>query len=274
MTNETLNFKSRDGIDLFVKKDIPDSAKTIVVIVHGLCEHLGRYDYVVEKLNSFGYGVYRFDNRGHGLSSGERGYVENFMDFIDDADEIVGLAHNENKRLPIFMLGHSMGGFIAAAYGSKYRDSLKGQILSGAAVTDLPIFEELKESKAFETSPREKSPNALSSLICRDQTVVEAYDNDPLVLKETNLKLLGEAFVKGPDWIKDNIDKYEYPVLILHGENDQIVPKACSQWMYEKIKSSDRELKIYDSCFHEILNEKDEKDMIIDNIHSWIESRL
>ena len=120
----------------------------------------------------------------------------------------------------------------------------------------------------------EKSPNALSNLICRDKKVVEDYDNDSLVLKETNLKLLGEAFIKGPVWIKENVQNYTYPCIILHGEDDQIVINESSKWLFENISSKDKSIKIYPKCYHEILNEKEEKDVVINDILNWIEVKL
>lgn len=266
--------KSFDGTELFCVKNLVDYPKAVVVIVHGLCEHLGRYKYLTEKLNSFNYSVYRFDNRGHGKSGGERGYIKDFQYFFDDADKIVDLVISENKGLPVFMLGHSMGGFITAGYGIKYRNKLKGQILSGAAVIELPLADEIKKNNYFEKNPMAKIPNGLSSLICRDKNVVKAYDDDPLVLKEFTAKLMGEFGVNGAAWISQNIDKYEYPCLIIHGGNDQIVTNESAKWMFANTKSQDKEIKIYADCYHEILNEKDEKDTVIRDIHNWIEERL
>ncbi|HQA59828.1 MAG: lysophospholipase [Tepidanaerobacteraceae bacterium] len=267
--------KSFDGTELFYRKDVPEKPKAIVVIVHGLCEHSGRYDYVTEKFNEKGLGVYRFDNRGHGKSGGDRGYVEDFQHFFDDADKIVELALKEQKDLPVFMLGHSMGGFIAAGYGMKYPGKLRGQIFSGPALLEIEaLVKDIKKDDYFEKNPREKAPNALSSLICRDTEVVKAYEEDPLVLKETNLKLLGEAFVKGPKWLAENVSKYEYPCLILHGEDDRIVPADSSKWLYENAPSKDKSIKIYEDCYHEILNEKEEKDEVINDIITWIEARI
>jgi|LSQX01.1.fsa_nt_gb alpha-beta hydrolase superfamily lysophospholipase len=277
MTVETTEgkLKSFDGTEIFYRKDIPGTIRAIVVIVHGLCEHLGRYDYVTQKFNDKGLGVYRFDNRGHGKSGGERGYVENFQNFFDDADKAVDLVLAEHEDLPVFMLGHSMGGFIAAGYGMKYPEKLRGQILSGPALLEIEaLVKDIKRDNYFEKYPREKAPNALSNLICRDPEVVKAYDEDPLVLKETNLKLLGEAFVKGPIWLSENVNKYEYPCLILHGEDDKIVPSESSKWLYENAPSKDKSIKIYKDCYHEILNEKEEKDKVIDDIITWIEDRI
>lgn len=85
-----------DGMELFHIKDIPEDPKATIVLVHGLSEHCGRYDYVVQKLSNFGYGVYRFDNRGHGRSGEKRGYLDDFQKFIDDADLFVERAMERN----------------------------------------------------------------------------------------------------------------------------------------------------------------------------------
>ena len=263
-----------DGVKMYLKKEIPKDKKAVVIIVHGLCEHSGRYDYLNRRLYDKGFGVYRFDNRGHGKSGGERGDIEDFQKFIDDTDEIVDLVKSENPNTPVFMFGHSMGGFITAAYGVKYKNRLKGQIFSGAAVTLLPIFEQLKENRAYIANPYVKSKNELSSLICRDETVVNEYDNDPLVLKETNIRLLGQVFVEGISWLEDNIKEYNYPCLILHGEEDKIVLSKSSKWLFKSVNSKDKYLKIYENSYHEILNEKEEKEEVIDDIINWMEERI
>ncbi|MBW1869337.1 MAG: lysophospholipase [Deltaproteobacteria bacterium] len=261
-----------DGMELFHVKDLPEDPKAIIVLVHGLAEHCGRYDYVVRKLNEFGYVVYRFDNRGHGLSGGKRGYLDDFHTFIDDADLFVDRAKEENSGLPVFMLGHSMGGFITAGYGSKYPGKLKGQIFSGPVIIELPIFDPLKEMDV-EKEPETPIPNSLSQLICRDQQVVADYENDPLVLKETTLKLLTTVFIDGVLWLGKNLRNYNYPCLILHGGDDQIVDKASARYLYENISSKDKGIKIYDAFFHEILNEA-EKNQVLSDIQHWIDERI
>ena len=268
---EMMLASSTPDVDLFVSVDAAENPKAVVVIVHGLAEHLGRYDTVVRELNEAGYSVYRFDNQGHGRSGGERGYLDNFNQFIDDADLLVEKAAKENAGLPIFMLGHSMGGFITAAYGVKYPGKLRGQVLSGGAVTLLPLFDDFK-SIDFEAEPRVKVPNALSALICRDISVVEAYDNDALVLKETCQKLLGEVFINGATWLEANLSSYAYPCLILHGGDDQIVTPNASKFMAETIASEDKELKLYPEFYHEILNEK-ERRMVMADILKWMNAR-
>lgn len=105
-------------IELFTKINAVDAPKAVIVIVHGICEHSGRYEHVASHFNRGGFSVYRFDNRGHGRSGGDKGYLDDFQLYIDDADTIVEKAIKENPGIPVFMLGHSMGGFITACFGA------------------------------------------------------------------------------------------------------------------------------------------------------------
>ncbi|GAK61170.1 PldB protein [Candidatus Vecturithrix granuli] len=264
--------KMTEEVSLYTVKNPVEQPQAAVLIVHGLAEHLGRYEYVVEKLNSFGYSVYRFDHRGHGKSGGEKGYLDNFHDFLDDTDKAVAWAKIDQPDLPLFMLGHSMGGYIAAGYGVKYPGKLAGQIFSGPAVIVLPIFESLRTID-FDRLPRETMPNSLASLICRDQKVVQDYIDDPLVLKSTTYKLLGEVFIRGAEWLVERMETYTYPCLILHGGGDQIVTPEAARYLYKHISSEDKALKIYPDLYHEILNEF-EKDAVLEDIQQWIEARI
>ncbi len=264
--------KAFDGTDIFMTKDGVPNPQAVVVIVHGLAEHSGRYDYVTQKLNENQLSAYRFDLRGHGKSGGTRGDNDALEKFLKDTDLVVALAVQENPGKPIFMLGHSMGGLIAAAYGAVHGSKLKGQILSGAAVGFNPLFDQLRETYS-EAMGSERMPNALAALVCRDPAVVKAYEEDPLVLKAVTLRLLYTTFIQGIERLHKNIQNYQIPCLILHGGNDLIVPHSGSQWFYDHIKSQDKTLKIYPDCYHEILNEKEEKDLVMADMVNWITGR-
>ena len=271
-TTQPCKLNVGDGVNLSVWTNTVDSPKAAVILVHGLFEHAGRYDYVVSRLNDFGYSVYRFDNRGHGRSGRERGYIADYQIFIDDAQKIVETAKQKNSKLPLFMLGHSMGGFITAFYGVKYPDRLAGQILCGAAVTVQPIFKDMA-SFDYNAKPLAPIPNKLSDTICRDPQVVRDYKEDPLVLKEVTNKLIGEVYIKGARLLMESMNTYKYPCLILHGGGDQIVTPDSSKHFYDHISSTDKQLKIYEGLYHEILNEP-EKDTVIEDIRLWLEARI
>lgn len=261
-----------DGKKMFLRRDPVDGAEAVLVFVHGLDEHQGRYDYLAGRFNGEGFSVYRFDNRGHGRSDGKQAYIEDFNTYLKDADTVVEIAKKENPGLPIFMLGHSMGGFIASAYGVKYPGKLKGQILSGGWTNITEAFEEINNME-LEENPDLKLPNELGNLISRSEYVIEDYEKDPFVSEFTTLKLMKEMLDNGIPWLIDNLDKYKYPVLVLHGGSDAIVDPSCSEKLYKKISSKDKELKIYPKLYHEILNEP-EKEEVIKDILVWIKYRI
>ncbi len=260
-----------DGKKLFMRKDFVDDPKAVIVFVHGLDEHQGRYDYPAGRFNGEGFSVYRFDNRGHGRSDGKQTYIDDFNTYLKDADTVVDIAKKENPELPIFMLGHSMGGFIAAAYGIKFPDKLNGQILSGGWTNTTDAFEEIQQL-SLEEKPDMKLPNELGNLISRSEYVIDDYEKDPYVSEFTTLKLMKEMLDNAIPWLVDNLKNYKYPVLVLHGGSDAIVDPGCSEKLYDMISSEDRELKIYPKLYHEILNEP-EKEEVIKDILLWIEYR-
>ncbi|HMK66063.1 MAG TPA: lysophospholipase [Thermodesulfobacteriota bacterium] len=269
---ETRTMETTDGLEIFAVQDGVDNPRGVMVIVHGLAEHSGRYDHVSRKLNENKFSVYRFDLRGHGRSGGPRGDNDDFENFIRDTDLIVRWAVQENPGKPVFMLGHSMGGLIAAIYGEIHGERLKGQIFSGAALDFLPAFAELEKTYTDDLADV-MFPNALTDAVCRDPEVVKAYEEDPLVLKEFTLKLLYTTFIQGIDRLHQNVQNYRLPCLILHGGDDMLVAAMASQWFLDNISSKDKSMKIYSECYHEILNEKVEKDQVMADIVEWIKSR-
>ncbi|QSX05572.1 lysophospholipase [Sedimentibacter sp. zth1] len=272
---EELMLKTDDNVDIFYRKDIPDNAKGIVVIVHGFAEHLKRYDYVAEVLNKNGYGCYRFDIRGHGKSGGKILDIENYNVYLEDADIIVNKAKQEYDKLPIYMLGHSMGGFITALYGEKYPNKLNGQILSGAA-TDQPLQVNpflIKIIKiANKICPQLRIKNDMSDLISRDKTVVQKYKNDPLIHSKATMRFFNQFVVTGMEDLKSNTNKYKYNCLILHGRDDKIISYKSSHNFYNNIASIDKSIIVYDNLYHEIFNEK-EKNTVINDMLNWLNEK-
>ncbi|MCC3867671.1 alpha/beta hydrolase [Terrisporobacter mayombei] len=266
--NESVMFRNKNNIELYVQKNLVEDPKAIIVIVHGLAEHLGRYDYVVSKFNDWGYSVYRFDNQGHGKSEGIRTYIETYKNFAQDVNEIVYMAKNENDDKKVFVLGHSMGGMISTVYGIDYKDTVDGIILSAGVTIDKAKL--LESNKDVEDD--EQIPNALGNLICTDKRVVDDYEKDPLVCHVTVGKIYKECY-KAVKYIYENMSQFEYPVYILHGEDDKIVSSEDSQILYEHISSLDKSLKIYPGLYHEIMNEFD-KDKVLEDIHYWLEDRI
>ncbi len=258
---------SFDGTRLFLRTDVPAAPKAIIVIVHGLCEHLGRYDYVTEQLTARNFGVYRFDHRGHGKSEGKPIFYNDFNEMIDDVNFVVDLAKQAHPTLPLFLIGHSMGGFAVSTFGMKYPDKVAGIVTSGA-VTRLnrafPLPLDMPVDAYF--------PNELADGVCSDPAVVEAYVNDPLVAKEISFGLFYRLF-DGVAWNKANSGNFVAPVLVLHGCHDGLVSEQDSREFFGEIASQDKTLKIYAFLYHEIFNEPS-KDAVIADVVAWVEQRL
>lgn len=259
--------KSFDGVGLYSKTEIPAGAKAIAVIVHGLAEHQGRYDYVAEQLNAAGIGTYRWDHRGHGRSEGERTYYSDFNELLDDTNVIVDLAIAENPDLPVFLIGHSMGGFTVSLYGAKYKDkAIRGIVTSGALTHD---FKQTIGSVPEGLDVHARIPNELGDGVCSVKEVVDWYVKDPYNCMDYTFGLC-YALSDGIKWFRDQ--DFAYPVLMLHGEKDALVDVKDTYAFFEKVSSTDKQMKIYGNLFHEIFNEYC-KDEVVADVIQWILKR-
>lgn len=268
--------KLRDGIELCYKSEIPKNPKAIILIVHGFAEHMGRYNYVVDKLVSNNYGVYRFDLRGHGKSKSPLGHLDKFNDFVSDTDQMIDLISSENTAVPIFIIGHSMGGLITALYGIEHPEKLKGQIFSGAALNTLPSSKGLNGyliKMGASILPNIKIKNPINEDLCTVKQVYQDYINDPLILKKASFKFYYEFLVTGIEKLQKDIGLYNLPCLLTHGESDNISPTKNSMDFYNGISSKDKDYKIYKGLYHEILNEL-EKDQVLEDMIQWLDKRV
>ncbi|GAX90300.1 alpha/beta hydrolase [Effusibacillus lacus] len=142
MNQATFSFPSVDGTEIHVYKWTPDTeVKGIVQIAHGMAEHAGRYSHFAEALTGEGYAVYANDHRGHGRTAGQQENLLYFADengwelVLEDMHQLSQLIKREHPGLPLFLLGHSMGSFLARSYIQQYGGELSGVLLSGTGGT-------------------------------------------------------------------------------------------------------------------------------------------
>lgn len=269
MTTMETGISSFDGTKLYFCKNMVDNAKAAAVIVHGLCEHAGRYDYLTAKLNARGFHVYRFDHRGHARSEGKRTFYSDFHQIIDDVNVIVDQTLQESGGLPVFVIGHSMGGFASASFGTKYPGKVRGIVLSGALTR---FHTKVAGELPLQLPSGTYLPNELGAGVCSDPEVVAAYANDPLVEKQISVDLFN-CLSEGVEWLKRRPEQFVDPVLVMHGANDGLVSEKDSRDFYGEIASSDKTLKIYAHLMHEIFNEPS-RDEVIEEAISWMEQRI
>lgn len=267
--SEERKVTSFDDVELMMTVDTPKDPKAVVVIVHGLCEHMGRYDYITQKLTDHHFKVYRFDHRGHGKSAGERYFYGDPDEIIDDTNQIVTLAKTENPKLKVYVIGHSMGGYAVAAFGTKYPNKVDGFVISGGLTRDRGRL--IAGVEDLHLDALAHIPNDLGDGVCSNPDVVADYVADPLNGKFFTAGLCHQIAL-GIDWLTKT-PTFNYPVLLLHGEGDALVSPQDSIEFFNEIPATDKQLKIYGNACHEIFNEYIHDEVIADAIR-WIEYRL
>lgn len=267
--------KSHDYHRLYYQIWKQKGDKGVLIFVHGLNEHCGRYTNPTQYFVKKGYTIYLFDHRGHGKSDGLRSYVDNFDVYLKDLDEFAQFVAEQEKGKKIFMVGHSMGGQIVLNYVGRYRTSLSGFITSSANIQIAVPLSKLKMFLGLNMSrllPRIMLLNEIDPVwISRDKEVVRAYKRDPLVSKKISLKLASEIIINQQK-IMELPQKIKLPALIMHAGDDHICAKGGSQKFYEKLASSDKTLKIYEGCYHELFNELCKEEVFRD-MEKWLEKR-
>jgi len=272
---ENFEWKTKEGEKIFSQKWIVDgTSKAVLVLVHGLGEHIGRYAHVAEFFTQHNVSFYGFDHRGHGRSSGKRGHIGNSQFFIDDIDKIIETAKKENHGTPIFLYGHSLGGNMVLYYSLKVKPDLKGIICTSPGLgTGVPVPPvKLFAAKILKSLlPSMTMDNGLDvDNLSHDPNVIKAYKEDPLVHPMISSKLAMDMFANG-DWIIENASHFSLPILLLQGSEDHIVNLEKTKEFAENVPVSLLTFKIFDGLYHELHNEFDKLE-VLTFINEWIKS--
>lgn len=264
----TLNGRKTDAFRWPAK-----DAKAIIVIVHGLGEHVSRYDVISKEFNAAGLEMIGFDQRGHGRNPVVKGYVEHFEDFLKDIDDFIKM---QKANLPIFMLGHSLGGLIAARYNEEFQERLRGVVISSGAfsltnvsgmlVIMAKIFSVLRPTMTFNNGIDPKT-------ISRNEEVISDYTKDPLVHNRITARLSSELF-RNVNIVFERASNFTTPVLMLAGSQDKIVPYDGTKKLFSAIASKDKEIKIFDGAYHEIFCDPQYSTEFRKTIIDWIVKRI
>jgi alpha-beta hydrolase superfamily lysophospholipase len=250
--------------------------KAVVLLLHGLADHSGRYGNLVEHLVPLGYAVYTLDLMGHGRSEGTRAHVRRFGDYSALVHTYLALVRARYPALPFFCFGHSMGAVVAAHYVLEYNPALSGLILSGmscempADVTPLTMT----LAKVLSALVPKFPIKALESeTLSRDPAVVRGYDNDPLVYRGGIPARAGVELLLAQQKVVARAAGIAPPVLMVHGGSDRLCPLSGARAFYASLSVEDKTLKVYDELYHETLNEP-ERAQVLADIAAWIEAHL
>jgi acylglycerol lipase len=268
-------FKGPENVDIYYQCWLPeDPPKAVLLIVHGLAEHSGRYMNVVNHFVPLGYGVYGIDHVGHGKSAGKRVYVRRFQDFTDTLKTYFDMIREWHPEEPAFLVGHSMGGLIGAVYLLDCQAELAGAVLSGPSVK---VPDNISPAIVF-------VGRVLSALmptfgliqleaegVSRDPAVVQAYISDPLVYTGKTTARLAAEMLQAMKRVTAEGAGITLPILIIQGGADRLVDPEGARMLHDLIRSPDKAVKVYDGFYHEVFNEP-EHAQVMKDVESWLEA--
>jgi alpha-beta hydrolase superfamily lysophospholipase len=268
------NLIAIDGIPLFGLSWVPKEPRAVVCLIHGLGEHIGRYDHVARHFNRSGIAVYGIDQRGHGRNPGKKGHVT-CQNLWDDVEWLMKEARMQHLDLPMFLYGHSWGGNIVINFLLRRSSGeIKGAVLSSPWLQlsfeptrwHLLLGRWMSRIYPGFIQANELSPEHLS----RDASVGEAYLSDPLVHDKISAGVFMEAVSNGI-YALDHAEKLSIPVLIMHGTDDRITSvEASKAFSISTAKYST--LKLWPQMRHETHNELG-KEEVLDYVSQWLISK-
>ena len=277
MKHYEMTWKAHDNLDVFAQAWEPTmpQPKAVVCLVHGLGEHTARYAHVAEAFGRQGFILFGADLRGHGRSGGLRGHISSIEDFMKDIDVLLEQARLRYPGLPILLYGHSLGGIQVLYYGLTRKPNLKGVIATSPGLHTALEKQYLKVFMAkvlgsllpTTTLPSGLGPGDLS----HDETVVNAYINDPLVHDKITFGF-GKAMTSVTTWVLAHAGEFPLPLLLMHGKADKIAFPSSSTEVAEKLKEKCT-LVLWNDAYHEVHNEP-EKDEFFKTMTLWMDARL
>ncbi len=269
-------FPGGDGLPLYYQTWLPSSrARSILINLHGLGDHSSLYPSLSNYFPGRGTAVYAFDMRGNGRSPGQRAYLESWEDFRGDLHAFVAHVRRWEPGLPVFVLGHSLGGLVVLDYALHYPDGLSGVIAAAPPLGKLgvpPVLMALGRimSRIWPRFSLEVGMD-LSGL-ARDPAVIETVLSDPLFHRRGTARVSTDV-TAAIARVQARAADLAVPLLILHGAADRMVPPDGSREFFQKVRHPVRELREYPEAYHGLFADWDQKQVLAD-LERWLNSRV
>ncbi len=268
---EREGFIQRNETALSYHASLPENPKAVLVILHGLSEHKGRYLRLQADLAQAGFGSYAYDQRGFGRSNGVRTHVERYTDFFLDLKEVIHFVRAAHPGLKVVILAHSLGGAVAAAFCIDYPNEADALVLSAPAyhVPPFPLRLQLLGLllNPFLPTYSIRYPSDAKKL-SRDPQIAIAFRSDPLVQSAGTPRFYIE-FRKMNGRLHRLADQIVLPTLILQGSEDGVVIPQGARLLYDRIGSAKKKLIWYKGFYHEVFNDIGREQVIADLI-GWL----
>jgi alpha-beta hydrolase superfamily lysophospholipase len=272
---QTGRIKTENGLFLFYRGWSGNADSPVLLFIHGLGEHSGRYGHPVKYFGERGYAMYAYDQRGHGRSAGRRAHAENFARLLGDLDVVLRFIRKKEGKRKIFLIGHSFGGQVALTYGARFSERIDGVIASSPNLRlSMPVRWLKKKfgrmiSNVLPTLSMDSGVNP--KMISHDEAEVRAYEEDPLINTDITVRMASEMF-ENQDQMLQIARAFKIPCLLMHAGDDQISDPKGTEDFYAACASSDKSLKLYPGLYHELFNEV-ENMAVFSDIHNWLRER-
>ena len=277
-TESTLStFTATDGENLVVQDwplPHPLAQRGTVLIVHGLGEHAGRYDALARRLNQWGFAVRGYDQYGHGESGGPRGGLPSDTRLLDDlADLVDSTRRRMEPGTPLLLLGHSMGGLVAACAVARRCCPVDGLVLSSPALhLRLTPFQHWLVAVLPALLPNLRMGNGLRpEFLAHDPALVAAYRSDPLVHDRIGARLARFIAMAGPE-VLAAAPRWRVPTLLLYAGDDRLVDPQGSRDFAAAAPPAWVQSHGFDALYHEIFNEPHAAP-VWEALQAWVDRR-
>lgn len=265
--------RAHNGMALFMQNWRPEHPRAAVALVHGLGEHSSRYANLIGELNTRGFAVYACDHRGHGRSPGQRAYIDSWEDLSSGVRALLASVRESEPGLPVFLIGHSLGGLIVLHYVLHDPAGLQGVVASAPALSSAglsPVLVWLSTILSRVAPTVSLASKLPIGGISRDLTVQQAYTSDPLVSSVGTPRLATESFA-AIAWTNAHASELQLPLLIVHGSADPIVPPTASAQFFANVGSPDKQRIVYPDYVHETHNDIGWQQPVHD-IANWLDA--
>jgi alpha-beta hydrolase superfamily lysophospholipase len=275
----TNNFKADNGVSVFYRCRPAENERARLVLAHGLGEHSGRYGHVIDCLSGQGISVWAIDHQGHGQSSGTRGHINRFDQYLTDLKQLVEIAKREKPEgMKCFLLGHSMGGLIVLRFAELFKNAVDGVIASSpglAPAMKIPVIKGGAAKLISNIWPTLTFDNELDpSHLSHDQSIVKAYVDDPLVNRRISARWFTE-FLSAMEATNSTAGEICIPTLMQVAGTDRLVDSQISKLFFESLSTKDKTLLFYDDLYHEIYNElNDDRAKVLKDLSFWLENHI
>lgn len=234
-------------------------ATWLAVLVHGYGEHTGRYGHVADALVAAGALVVGADHAGHGGSEGPRALITDFDGLVADVGAAISSAASD---LPTVLIGHSLGGLVAARYAQQHREQLAALVLSAPVLGTWQGLDLLSEPEIPDVPI---DPDVLS----RDPEVGKRYAADPLVWHGPFHRATLESLERALEEVNYGPALEDLPTLWLHGDADELVPLADTRTGTDRLRGLLFEERVYPGARHEVFNETN-RDEVLDDVVEFV----